>query len=123
MSDHQEVVEQNARHMRILFLTPRIPYPPYRGDKLKIWNMLRLLSRKHEIVLVTFIQSKREEVYVQPLRGLCQEVHVVYLPRWKSIINCVIAVFQSVPFQVAYYRSKAMSKLLGEILDRFHPAL
>ncbi len=109
--------------MKILFLTPRIPYPPFRGDKLKIWNLLRLLAQKHEIVLVTFIQSKQEEEYVQPLRELCKEVHVVYLPRWKSIINCLIAVFQLVPFQVAYYRSKAMSKLLGEILDRVHPDL
>ena len=109
--------------MTILFLTPRIPYPPYRGDKLKIWNLLRLLSRNHEIVLVTFVQSEEEEKYIQPLRALCKEVHVAYLPRWKSVLNCFIALFRSVPFQVAYYRSGRMRGMVEDVVTRVQPDL
>jgi sugar transferase (PEP-CTERM/EpsH1 system associated) len=109
--------------MTVLFLTPRIPYPPYRGDKLKIWNLLRVLSRHHDIVLLTFIQSKEEERFVQQLRAVCREVQVVYLPRWKSMLSCFVALFRPIPFQVAYYRSPRMRKILQETLGRVYPQL
>jgi sugar transferase (PEP-CTERM/EpsH1 system associated) len=109
--------------MTILFLTSRIPYPPYRGDKLKIWNLLRILSRHHEIALLTFIQSKEEEKYIQPLRAMCKEVQVVHLPRWRSLLNCFFALFHSIPFQVAYYRSSKMREMLEEALARVQPDL
>jgi sugar transferase (PEP-CTERM/EpsH1 system associated) len=109
--------------MTILFLTSRIPYPPYRGDKLKIWNLLRVLSRHHDIVLLTLIQSREEEKYVQPLRTVCKEVRVVHLPKWRSWFNCLLALFRSDPFQVAYYRSSRMRELLQETLERVQPDL
>jgi sugar transferase (PEP-CTERM/EpsH1 system associated) len=109
--------------MTVLFLTPRIPYPPYRGDKLKIWNLLRVLSRHHDIVLLTFIQSKEEERFALQLRTVCREVRVVYLPRWKSMLSCLLGLCQAIPFQVAYYRSPRMRKMFQETLARVDPHL
>lgn len=107
--------------MSILFLTPRIPYPPYRGDKLKIWNLLRQLSKRHRIVLVSFIQSEHEREYTVPLSEFCAEIHLVSLPRWKSVFNCIAAIFESIPFQVAYYRSRQMSAILERVVNRVKP--
>ena len=107
--------------MTILFLTSRIPYPPYRGDKLKIWNLLRQLSKRHKIVLVSFIQHEQERRYETQLKEVCQEIHLVHLSRWKSLLNCVLAIFGSEPFQVAYYRSARMAAVLHETLARVNP--
>ncbi|HXG37178.1 MAG TPA: glycosyltransferase [Bacteroidota bacterium] len=109
--------------MTIFFLTPRIPYPPYRGDKLKIWNLLRQLSKRHRIVLVSFIQSEREREYVSPLSEVCAEIHLVSLPRWKSFFNCVVAMFQNIPFQVAYYRSREMRRVIDRVVNQTKPDL
>ena len=107
--------------MTYVFLTSRLPYPPYRGDKLKVWNLLRQLSKRHKIILVSFIQNERERQYETQLNEVCQEIHLVPLPRWKSALNCVRAIAGSVPFQVAYYRSSRMAEALEQVLARIKP--
>lgn len=103
--------------MNILFLTSRFPYPPYRGDKLKIFNLIRTLSKNHSVTLLSFIEKKEELQYIDSLKPFCRNIEVVYLPFWRSVWSCWTAIFSKVPFQVAYYSAKQMHKLLLQELD------
>jgi sugar transferase (PEP-CTERM/EpsH1 system associated) len=107
--------------MRILFLTSRIPYPPHRGDKLKIWNLMKQLSQRHEIILLTFLANDGELRWIDNLRAICREVHTVRLPLWRSGLNCMIAIAKGSPFQVEYYRSQRMKELVQEQLEKTKP--
>ncbi len=107
--------------MRILFLTSRIPYPPHRGDKLKIWNLMKQLSRRHEIILLTFVANDRELQWVDTLREICSEIHTVRLPLWRSLFNCLLAMPKNIPFQVEYYRSRRMKELVREQIGKTKP--
>lgn len=102
--------------MKILFLANRIPYPPYRGDKLKIFNLARRLQKEHELYLVTFTQTPEEEQYRTELEKIFKEVHLIYLPKWKSAINCLSAAWDDTPLQVLYFKSAEMQKKLNEVL-------
>lgn len=106
--------------MRILFLANRIPYPPYRGDKLKVYNLAKKLRHQHELHLLTFYQNKKDIEYKAELEKIFTSVKLIYLPKWQSIINALLAVFSSVPFQVAYFRSRAMHKALASHLQLNH---
>ena len=57
--------------MRILFLTARLPYPPTRGDRLRAYHFLRVLSQEHRITLLSFIGDESEAGNVNPLRPFC----------------------------------------------------
>lgn len=103
--------------MKILYLTSRLPYPPYRGDKLRNWIWLTSLSKKHDIILVTFVASKEEAKLVRHLQNVCKQVYTVYLSRWRSIINCLIALWRRIPFQVAYYQSREMHSLIRQLVE------
>jgi sugar transferase (PEP-CTERM/EpsH1 system associated) len=107
--------------MKIFFLTSRIPYPPYRGDKLKIWNLVKQLSRRHKIVLLTFVRNRQESEWTAKLRELSIEVHEVRLPVWQSLLNCLLAIARNEPFQVAYYRSRKMEALVQEQIEKTKP--
>lgn len=103
--------------MKILFLTSRIPFPPHRGDKLKIFNLIKQLSRRgHEITLVSFIGSKTEEDYVNSLSQFCADVKTLRLHPLRSIFNCLINIFSSIPFQVAYFKTQRMARLVSDVL-------
>ena len=41
--------------MKILCLTPRLPFPPDRGDRLRAFNILKRLGSEHELHLLSFI--------------------------------------------------------------------
>jgi polysaccharide biosynthesis protein PslH len=101
--------------MKILFLTSRFPYPPYRGDKLKIYNLMkRLAARGHTLVLRSFIASREEEKYIEDVREFCGDVETVYLPESASIIECAKSVFSTTPFQIAYFRDRRMNALIDK---------
>lgn len=107
--------------MKFLFFANRVPYPPYRGDKLKIFNLARRLSKSHELHLLTFAQSQEDLTYKEELEKVFTKVHFIYLPKWRSAINCLAALWDATPLQVLYFRSAAMRQKLEEVLatDKF----
>jgi len=107
--------------LKLLFFANRIPYPPYRGDKLKIYNLAKQLKDKHELHLLTFVQTKEEHAYRAELEKVFKKVHLVYLPKWHSALNCLTALWDRRPLQLLYFQSKTMARSLNKVLeeDRF----
>ncbi len=102
--------------MKILFLANRVPYPPYRGDKLKIYNLARRLKNRHELHLLTFAQTAEDMGYKKELERIFASVHFVYLPKWKSALQCLSAVWDSKPLQVLYFQSPELQRQLDKML-------
>ncbi len=46
--------------MKILFVCHRLPYPPNRGGKIRPFNMIRHLSRKHSVVVASLAHTEQE---------------------------------------------------------------
>jgi polysaccharide biosynthesis protein PslH len=107
--------------VKVLVLTSRLPYPPFRGDKLKIYNLIRQLSRNHDIALVSFIQRRSEERWIPELKNYCRSVEVVHLSRAASLWNCIKAIPRDIPFQVAYFESPAMVRKVREVEASLQP--
>ena len=105
--------------MNILFLANRFPYPPFRGDKLKIYNLTKRLAAKHDLYLVTFYESRDELNYLKDIQPFFKEIELVYLPKWRSILNGIPALFSKTPLQVAYFKSSKMKRMVKFALDRY----
>lgn len=104
--------------MKILFITPRFPFPPNRGDRLRYFNFAKVLSMKHSLSLVSFIQSEKEIEYAKNLKGIFEDIETVLLKPWKSYLNTVPGFFSKLPLQVSYFYSKKMRKKIDEILKK-----
>ena len=63
--------------MNMHFLTSRFPYPPYRGVKLRSFNLIKQLSKRHHVTLLSFIASNNELQYIPELRQYCQQVKLL----------------------------------------------
>ncbi|MDA0986944.1 MAG: glycosyltransferase [Bacteroidetes bacterium] len=107
--------------MKILFLTPRIPFPPYRGDKLKIYNLIKNLSKSNEIVLVSFVERQIEFEYKKDLLKYCKRVELIYLPKWLSVLKSILVLISNYPFQIKYYSSRKMKNLVNDIVNEEKP--
>ncbi len=70
--------------MRVLFLTHRLPYAPNRGDRLRAFHLLRLLTERHEVHLVSLVHDQAEAAHVDDLRGTIASVTGVPVPRWRN---------------------------------------
>lgn len=101
--------------MRLLFLTSRLPYPPNRGDRYRVFNFLKRLSADHEIELISLIEDESERVNAQRLTAYCRNVHAVPQSRRQSILTVVRNAWRQTPLQVSYYQSGAMRRKVDEV--------
>ncbi len=67
--------------MRLLLLTPQLPYPPHQGASLRNFNLITQLARRHQVCLLTFLEPEQSLDNAGPLRELCQWVEAVPVPR------------------------------------------
>ncbi len=100
---------------RLLVLTPRFPYPVIGGDRLRIYELCRELSKSYSLTLATLCETYEEMSYKLPDDCVFSDVHRVYLPKWKSYLNCLISLPTKNPFQVAYYKSGEFAQLVNQL--------
>lgn len=106
--------------MKILAISPVLPYPPNDGDRLRLYHFLEYLSKKHEIWLVSFIR-KGEEASAGKLKKICAGTVVVPLTGAEIFQNAVKAVFTGEPLNTAAYESDKMREAVDETIARVGP--
>jgi len=99
--------------MNILVISPVLPYPPNDGDRIRIFNFLKFLSKRNKIRLVSFIRSG-EEQNVKFLKEICESVEVVPITKTEIFFNAIISFFSSMPINVGAYKSKKMQEVIND---------
>ncbi|MFH1602270.1 MAG: glycosyltransferase family 4 protein [Candidatus Shapirobacteria bacterium] len=62
--------------MKILMVTPYLPYPPSSGGQVRSFNLIKHLAKNHQITLFSLIKSEKEKEYVNKLSAYCSQVRV-----------------------------------------------
>ncbi len=62
--------------MKILMLTPYLPYPLLSGGQIRTYNLLKKMADKHEITLFALIKNEEEKQYIKELEQYCYKVRV-----------------------------------------------
>lgn len=107
--------------MKLLYITMRFPYPPFKGDQAVAFNRLKYLSRKHEITLVSLYETEDELQGCLQLKNFCKEIYTVKLSKWQSIFNIIrMGLFSGKPFQVLYYQSDTLARQVQALLQNQH---
>ena len=65
--------------MKLFILLPRVPYPTEKGDKLRAFNQIKQLSKKHEIILCALNDSVLHENAIQVLLKYVKTVHIIHI--------------------------------------------
>lgn len=106
--------------MKILFLTSRFPYPPFRGDKLRVFNLIRELSKNHEIVLATFAEPDDGRYYTDLLKYV-KRIERVPFKKARAYFNAGVGLFSEKPLQVHYYSSPEMRQTIDGLMEEEKP--
>lgn len=103
--------------MKILMLTPYLPYPPSSGGQIRSYNLIKQLSKKHEITLFSLIKYDDERQYVSELKKYCKKVKVYKRSERPWTITNIIGTGLSLyPFVVIRNFSKEEKEDLSKIL-------
>ena len=104
--------------MKILWLTPIFPYPPFSGGQTRVYNLLKNLAKRHEITLFSFWRPNRIQGPMKKVEKICLKVKVFPgRPIW-SARDIFLAGATGLPFAVThFYGDKKMEKAISEELN------
>lgn len=91
--------------MKVLYIAHSCPYPPNKGDRIRSFNILKHLSRKHEVLLIYPAFSQKEidnEIF---LKQYCSSVAAIKLHRFSSILRGACSILGSRPITTSYFFS------------------
>ena len=73
--------------MRVLFLTHRLPYAPNRGDRVRAYHLLRALSGRAEVDLLSLVHDADEASHANDLAPLAASVTAIPVPRLRNLLR------------------------------------
>jgi len=101
--------------LRILILTPSLPYPPIWGFGIRVYEFVRLLARRHQVSVVTYAEPGEEEK-IAAVNAVCHAVHTV--PRVPETERSKrLAQLSSTFSRDSYQRRRLFSPLMQQKLN------
>lgn len=103
--------------MKILMLTPYLPFPPHSGGQTRSYNLIKFLGKSHQITLFSLIKNEQERKYQKVLEKYCQKVKLFARPvRPWTIRNILKTGFGPYPFLVVRNYSEELKKSVARQL-------
>lgn len=100
--------------MKILFVAPYVP----NRIRVRPYQLIRTLVRRgHEVALLAVQSSGQEEDDLRELVHLGVRHDAVYLPAWRSAVNCAQSFFADRPLQAAYSWHADLANKLKHLVE------
>ena len=104
--------------MKILMITPYLPYPLFSGGQIRTYNLLKNLAPKYQITLASFIRDESEQKYQKELAPFCQKIILFKRRRAFSPVNVILAGITPYPFLVSiYFDPFVKNRLKKELIE------
>lgn len=103
---------------KLLLITSRFPFPPIGGDKLKNFNLIKILSKSYDIHLVSLIDRDISKEDIDFCEKYCKEFKIFKKSKINSMLNCLKSIFNNKPLQVNYYYFNDVQKYINEEINK-----
>ena len=107
--------------MRLFVLLSRFPFPLEKGDKLRAFHQLRILSKHHSIHLCALHEEELEESWVSEVKQYCTELKTIRISKASQALSLGFSLLGKEPFQVAYFYQSAAQKQVLDCIKQWKP--
>ncbi len=104
--------------MKILVISSYLPFPLFSGGHIRLYNLLKLLSKNHKITLICEKRSSQTEDDVKEVGKICEKVITVERKKQWSVKNVLKAGLSLDPFLITGHRSREMTDRIKEELEK-----
>lgn len=106
--------------MKILFLSPTVPYPLTDGGRIRVYNLLKQIAQDNDVTLLALETQPTDSESISHIQQLGINTHLVKnlhtLPR-ISLSTLLAAFLKKQPITVARYNVPAYRERIHELLE------
>jgi glycosyltransferase involved in cell wall biosynthesis len=103
--------------VKVLFVSPFLPYPPVAGGHRQIWSWLTRLSSDHETAFVGFYEREEEAPNAEEIARHCSQVRV----RLRKPTPHCYSSFAQLPRWVTEFFSEELAADIAAAAESFRP--
>jgi len=107
--------------LRLFVLLSRFPYPLEKGDKLRAFHQLRILSKHHQVFLCALHENDLDKSWIEEVKQYCTELKTIHISKFNQVINLGFSILGNEPFQVAYFYQKLAQKEVLSCIEQWKP--
>ncbi len=97
--------------------TPYVPYPPNSGGRTRTFNLIKNLSKKHEITSFSFLRTDHNEPDLTELKKYCKKIEIFKRKKsFQSLAKILRTGFSPFPYLVNMYRDPSVTKAIAKEL-------
>jgi sugar transferase (PEP-CTERM/EpsH1 system associated) len=104
--------------LKILYVCHRLPFPPKRGGKIRPFNMIRHLSRQHEVHVASLARSPQEAREGEGLRDYCARYDIGVVGSVTQTARMLARLPTHVPSSLGYFYSADLDRRIRSALER-----
>ncbi|RJQ37941.1 glycosyltransferase [Candidatus Microgenomates bacterium] len=101
--------------MRILIISSYLPYPLFSGGHVRLYNLLKHLSTRHQIVFVCEKRDHQTEKDILEVKKFCEEIITVDRKKQWSLNNILKTAFSLYPFLLIGHTNSEMRKKIENL--------
>ena len=109
--------------MRIFFITQRVPYPPDRGDKIATFNIIRHLSKHHEVHVFCSADGVQDLENIAKLQGYVESVTAEPVTSLGGKLRALLAIFLGGSLSVAAFYNRKLHETIKKCFAQQKPDL
>lgn len=103
--------------MNILVISSYLPYPLHSGGHVRLFNIIRELSKTHQITLVCEKRDHQTEDDILEVKKYCKEVITVPRKKQWSFENILKSGYSTLPFLMIGHTSQEMREKIQHLLN------
>lgn len=103
--------------MKVLMVSSYLPYPLFSGGQVRLYNLIKELSARHEITLICEMRHHQTEKDIKEVEKICKKVITVDRHKQWSFKNIVKTGLSSHSFLLNGHTHKLMQVKIKELLE------
>jgi len=104
--------------MDVLFLAHCVPNPPNKGEKIRAYQEVTALARRHRVHLVCFARNEQELEFAHQLEDRCASVYAEILPFSKALMRASVSFALGGCINMVFYKSRRMKAHVADLTRR-----
>lgn len=102
-------------------MTSRFPFPVEKGDKLRAYHQIRLLSQQHEVHLVAMSHGPVDQAAIDAMSAFCASVRIFRVKRWLLPVQMLMGWLEGLPLQVSYFLDRTIKRAVQYHIIQVQP--
>jgi len=102
--------------MRILYVCHRFPYPPKRGGKIRPFNVIKHLSRSHDVTVASLVRSADEARAGEGIAAHCKAFLMERVSHPGAVLRMLQRLPTRIPSSMGFFYSPRLARRITEEL-------